>query len=90
MNISAPLARLAAIVPAATFAFSLLAVDAMAAKEKFERTKPHVNVGTIGHVDDPNPTELTAPTGGTTSTSQSPGDKDCKPDPSKAGDQSTC
>ena len=22
-----------------------------AAKEKFERTKPHVNVGTIGHVD---------------------------------------
>ncbi len=23
----------------------------MAAKEKFERTKPHINVGTIGHVD---------------------------------------
>ncbi|MDP5215425.1 elongation factor Tu, partial [Pseudoalteromonas tunicata] len=21
------------------------------AKEKFQRTKPHVNVGTIGHVD---------------------------------------
>ncbi|MEO0634859.1 MAG: elongation factor Tu, partial [Pseudomonadota bacterium] len=21
------------------------------AKEKFERTKPHVNMGTIGHVD---------------------------------------
>ncbi|MYB36883.1 MAG: elongation factor Tu, partial [Gammaproteobacteria bacterium] len=21
------------------------------AKERFERTKPHVNVGTIGHVD---------------------------------------
>ncbi|MBN1356234.1 elongation factor Tu, partial [bacterium] len=21
------------------------------AKEKFDRTKPHVNVGTIGHVD---------------------------------------
>ncbi|PZC42973.1 MAG: Translation elongation factor EF-Tu, a GTPase, partial [Chloroflexi bacterium] len=21
------------------------------AREKFERTKPHVNVGTIGHVD---------------------------------------
>ena len=21
------------------------------AKQKFERTKPHVNVGTIGHVD---------------------------------------
>ncbi|MBU0455508.1 MAG: hypothetical protein KKA99_01840, partial [Gammaproteobacteria bacterium] len=23
----------------------------MAEKQKFERTKPHVNVGTIGHVD---------------------------------------
>ncbi|MGB6976189.1 MAG: GTP-binding protein, partial [Gammaproteobacteria bacterium] len=23
----------------------------MASKGKFERTKPHVNVGTIGHVD---------------------------------------
>ena len=21
------------------------------AKEKFERTKPHVNIGTVGHVD---------------------------------------
>ncbi|MDR2821975.1 GTP-binding protein, partial [Desulfobacula sp.] len=21
------------------------------AKEKFERTKPHVNIGTIGHID---------------------------------------
>ena len=29
------------------------------AKEKFERTKPHVNVGTIGHVD-PGKTTLTA------------------------------
>jgi hypothetical protein len=90
MNISTPLARLAAMALATTFALPLLAVDAMAAKEKFERTKPHVNVGTIGHVDTPNPAELTAPTGGTTSTSNSPGDNDCKPDPSKAGDQSAC
>ncbi|MCB2468825.1 elongation factor Tu, partial [Listeria monocytogenes] len=29
------------------------------AKEKFERNKPHVNVGTIGHVDHGKPT-LTA------------------------------
>ncbi|WP_243855311.1 GTP-binding protein, partial [Aquabacterium sp. A08] len=29
---------------------SFIEVFAMA-KEKFERTKPHVNVGTIGHVD---------------------------------------
>lgn len=25
--------------------------DIKMAKEKFERTKPHVNVGTIGHID---------------------------------------
>ena len=25
------------------------------AKEKFERSKPHVNIGTIGHVDHSNP-----------------------------------
>ena len=25
--------------------------EAIMAKEKFERTKPHVNIGTIGHVD---------------------------------------
>ena len=29
------------------------------AKQKFERTKPHVNIGTIGHVDHGKPT-LTA------------------------------
>ena len=30
------------------------------AKEKFERTKPHVNVGTIGHVDHGKTTTTTA------------------------------
>jgi elongation factor Tu len=25
--------------------------DKKMAKEKFERTKPHVNIGTIGHID---------------------------------------
>ena len=29
------------------------------AKEKYERTKPHVNIGTIGHVDN-GKTTLTA------------------------------
>src|SRR3546814_2749874 len=33
--------------------------DKQMAKGKFERTKPHVNVGTIGHVD-PGTTTLTA------------------------------
>ena len=32
------------------------------AKEKFERTKPHVNIGTIGHVDH-GKTTTTAETG---------------------------
>jgi hypothetical protein len=27
-------------------------VQGHAAKEKFERTKPHVNIGTIGHASD--------------------------------------
>ena len=34
------------------------------AKEKFERTKPHVNIGTIGHVDH-GKTTLTAATAST-------------------------
>ena len=37
-------------------------------KEKFERTKPHVNVGTIGHVDH-GKTTLTAAITKTISTS---------------------
>jgi len=37
-------------LPAGTLAFQEENRTAMA-KEKFERTKPHVNVGTIGHVD---------------------------------------
>ena len=32
------------------------------AKEKFERTKPHANIGTIGHVDPVSYTHLTLPT----------------------------
>ncbi len=34
------------------------------AKQKFERTKPHVNVGTIGHVDHGKTTLTAAITGG--------------------------
>ena len=43
------------------------------AKEKFERTKPHVNIGTIGHVDHGKTTltaaitKVLAETGGATS-----------------------
>lgn len=36
---------------AALVAALFLPAASQAAKEKFERTKPHVNVGTIGHVD---------------------------------------
>jgi elongation factor Tu len=38
--------------------------DKTMAKEKFERTKPHVNVGTIGHIDHGKTTLTAAITGG--------------------------
>jgi len=41
------------------------------AKKKFERTKPHVNIGTIGHIDH-GKTSLTAAIA-TTPTSTAPG-----------------
>jgi GTPase len=34
-----------------TFLFYFSSSFTKMAKEKFERKKPHVNVGTIGHVD---------------------------------------
>jgi elongation factor Tu len=43
------------------------------AKKKFERTKPHVNIGTIGHIDH-GKTSLTArPRSATTPTSTARG-----------------
>jgi hypothetical protein len=56
-------------------ALPLSTFDAFAAKEKFVRNKPHVNVGTIGSTSSP------AGAGSMTTT----GDADCEPDPSKAG-----
>ena len=41
------------------------------AKEKFERTKPHVNIGTIGHVDH-GKTTLTAAKIGTCAAASQP------------------
>lgn len=38
-------------IAAVTVALLLAAAPALAAKEKFVRNKPHVNIGTIGHVD---------------------------------------
>jgi translation elongation factor EF-Tu-like GTPase len=43
------------------------------AKAKFERTKPHVNIGTIGHIDHGKTTSSTRPRLGTTRTSTAPG-----------------
>ena len=42
--------KLTATITAAVLVFGLSA-NSFAAKEKFERTKPHVNVGTIGQVE---------------------------------------
>ena len=65
-------------------ALQISAFDAFAAKEKFTRTKPHVNVGTIG-------TTSSQSAGGMTSTPDQGSDTvppDCEPDPSKAGETS--
>jgi hypothetical protein len=88
MDISTPLARLAAI--AAMFALPFFAGDAMAAKEKFERTKPHVNIGMIGHIGQ-EPGDLANPDGNaTTGPDSNPGASDCKPDPSMPAAGQTC
>jgi hypothetical protein len=68
-------------------ALQISAFDAFAAKEKFVRSKPHVNVGTIGT------TSSATSAGGMTapSTPEQPSDNtpaDCEPDPSKAGESS--
>ena len=41
-----------------TAIFVASASGAHAAKEKFERTKPHANVGTIGHAQKDGPTQI--------------------------------
>ena len=92
MTIRMPFTRLAMVVLAAMVALPFVAADAMAAKEKFERTKPHVNVGTIGNSDQDGPGGLATPAGdGTTTPNDTgPADQDCKPDPSKPADAQAC
>jgi hypothetical protein len=68
-------------------ALQISTFDAFAAKEKFVRNKPHVNVGTIGTTSSP-----TGP-GGMTSTPSTPEQPteevaDCEPDPAKAAETS--
>jgi hypothetical protein len=63
-------------------ALQLAAPDAFAAKEKFVRNKPHVNVGTIG------PASSGTPAGSMTMAPTETPDTapDCEPDPSKVGE----
>jgi GTPase len=78
MNITVPFVRLAMVAFAASITSPFLTVDAMAAKETFERNKPHVNVGTIGHVDQDKSSQIETGNNGTTSLqSGNPGDQDC-------------
>jgi hypothetical protein len=91
MKFRTPLAPIAVMALAVTLAQPFLAADAMAAKERFQRTKPHVNVGTIGHVDQDGPSALATPDdNGTTSPDPNPDDNNCKPDPSKPADAQSC
>lgn len=88
MNFRMPLVRLAMVAFAASITSPFLVVDVMAAKEKFERTKPHVNVGTIGNVGSSQTTsEIATPPaepGGDT------GAADCAQKPSASSAPSKC
>ena len=61
--------KLAGIALLALGALLIVASDAMAAKEKFVRNKPHVNVGTIG------PTSSQGGTGTVTTTPSQPAEE---------------
>jgi hypothetical protein len=65
-------------------ALQISAFDAFAAKEKFTRSKPHVNVGTTG----PSSSQSTAD--GMTATPSTDGQPpaDCEPDPARAAETS--
>jgi len=89
MKLTIPLVRLAIVAFAASFASPFLTVDAMAAKAQFERNKPHVNVGTIGHVDQGKNAEIDT-SGATSLQSSSSGGQGCQPDATKAEDQPAC
>ena len=60
-------AKLVGVALIAIGALLIAASDAMAAKEKFTRNKPHVNVGTIGSTSQPS-----GPGGVTSAPSQPP------------------
>lgn len=91
MNIRTPIVNLAIVAFAASITSPFLTADAMAAKEKFERTKPHVNIGTIGHVDNGKSTLVDPGDAGATSLQSGDSvEQGCQPDPTKGEGQSTC
>jgi len=77
--------KLAGAALLALAALQISAFDAFAAKEKFVRNKPHVNVGTIGT------TSSQTSGGGMTTAPEQPSDNatpDCESDPAKAAETS--
>ena len=90
MDVRMSSTKLLAAASLTTLALLFLSADAMAAKAKFERSKPHVNVGTIGHVDQ-EPGDLTNPDGNSaTSPDTDRSGEQCVPDPSKPADAQAC
>lgn len=63
MRLCSQIPKVAGLTLLTAFSIHFVTTDAMAAKEKFERTKPHVNIGTIGH-DQQGPGQLTGNSGG--------------------------
>lgn len=78
--------RLILAASLALFASQAFVTGAMAAKEKFERTKPHVNVGTIGKTETPG--DLT--TGQSTGVVVPPADCEDRPNNADGTPHSEC
>ena len=76
--------KLAGAALLALAALQISAFDAFAAKEKFTRNKPHVNVGTTG----PSSSQSTAEGMTTTPSTAGQPPADCEPDSSKVGETS--
>jgi hypothetical protein len=89
MDIHSRPTRLFVAAVVTLFASQAFVSGAMAAKEKFERTKPHVNVGTIGNDETP-PNQLTTEQNGSQAIVEMPADCDDRPNKADGSPRPEC